>query len=343
MSSTDPLPHVPVRPAQRVGITGGGGFIGRAFADRLAAAGHEVRGFDLDDRAAAHYDTLGAELVVGDICDPAAARAFCAGLDVIIHTAAIVEESGSWQAFERVNVGGTATIVDAARRAGARTFIHFSSVMVYGFDYPDQVTEAAPLDGAQNPYCTTKITSEQVALLAADLGVFDVFVIRPGDVYGPGSIPWLLRPIAQMQRSRFAFIDPRTSVLNHVYIDNLIDGVELVWARGTSGEAYCITDGRRTLAQEFFGYLQRFCGIEKVPSVPGPVALAAATLLGSHGHRLGVDRETVRYLRRRHTYSIAKVAALGYVPAIGLDEGMQRCHRWLLDEGLVPGPNRSAA
>ncbi len=343
MSSPEPPSSVPLVPAQRVGITGGGGFIGRALAARLTAEGHEVRGFDLDGRAHDAYDALGAQLVVGDICDPAAARSFCAGLDTVIHTAAIVEESGSWQAFERINIGGTATMVDAARRAGVRTFIHFSSVMVYGFDYPEQVTEAGPLDGAGNPYCTTKITSEQVALLAQEPGTFDVFVIRPGDVYGPGSVPWLLRPVEQLQRSAFAFIDARTSVLNHVYIDNLIDGVELVWAHGTPGDAYCITDGRRTLSKEFFGHLQRFCGVEKVPSIPGRVALRAATLLGGQARRLGIDRETVRYLRRRHVYSIAKVTALGYRPAIDLDEGMQRCHTWLLAEGLVPGPRRSAA
>jgi nucleoside-diphosphate-sugar epimerase len=322
----------------RIGITGGGGFIGKALAASLAADGHEVVGFDVVDRAAAHYEALGGRLVVGDITDPSSARSFCAGLDVVIHTAAIVEESGSWQAFERVNVGGTATMVDAAKRAGASTFIHFSSVMVYGFDYADQVTEDGPFDGADNPYCTTKITSEQIVRVAQDPGTFDVFIIRPGDVYGPGSVPWVIRPIKQMRAGKFAYIDPTKSLINHVYVDNLIDGVKLVWQHGTSGEAYCVTDGQRTLARDFFTYYQRFCGVEKVPSIPGRLALAVATILGPRARKLGLDRETVRYIRRHETYSIAKVTALGYQPSVSLEEGMDRCHTWLREEGLVPGP-----
>jgi len=327
---------------ERVGITGGGGFIGRALAASFAADGHEVVGFDLADGAADYYTSLGGRLVVGDITDATAARSFCDGLDLVIHTAAIVEESGSWQAFERVNVGGTATMVDAAKRSGAKAFIHFSSVMVYGFDYPDQVSEDGPLDGAENPYCTTKITSEQIVQLANDPGRFDVFIVRPGDVYGPGSIPWVIRPVQQMQAGRFAYVDPKRSLINHVYVDNLVEGVKLVRQRGASGAAYCITDGERTLTREFFGYYQRFCGVERVPSVPGRLALFVTSLLGKRARRLGLDRETLRYLRRHETYSIARVRGLGYVPRIGLEEGMMRCHAWLRAEGLVPGPIRVA-
>jgi nucleoside-diphosphate-sugar epimerase len=322
----------------RIGITGGGGFIGKALATSLAADGHEVVGFDVHDGAVPHYEQLGGALVVGDITDAAAARAFCSGLDLVIHTAAIVEESGSWQAFERVNIGGTATMVDAAKRAGARAFIHFSSVMVYGFDFADQVTEDGPFDGAENPYCTTKITSEQIVRLAHDPGQFDVYIIRPGDVYGPGSVPWVIRPITHMAAGKFAYVDAKKAIINHVYVDNLVDGVKLVWQKGTSGEAYCITDGVRTRARDFFTYYQRWCGVEKVPSIPGGLAMAMASLLGPRARKLGLDRETLRYLRRHETYSIEKVKALGYQPAVGLDEGMARVHVWLRTEGLVPGP-----
>ena len=52
-----------------------------------------------------------------------------------------------------------------------------------------------------NPYTDTKVASEHQALLAA-AGGLPVGVVRPGDVYGPGSSPWTMRPLATMRRGR---------------------------------------------------------------------------------------------------------------------------------------------
>lgn len=308
----------------RFGITGGG-FIGTALARRLRADGHEVRGVDVTDTAAPSWAAFGASLVTGDVTDPDAMATFAAGLDVVVHTAAVVQESGDLAWFRRINVEGARTVAAAAKGAGVRSFVHFSSVMVYGFDYPDGVTEAGPFDGGGNPYAITKIESEAAVLDLHEPGVFDVRIVRPGDVYGPGSVPWTIRPVELLQSGLFAYLDGGTAVHNHVYIDNLVDGVLLVLESGTPGEAYVITDDARTTVREFFGHYADLLGITDVPSVSADEARA-----------FGIDPEAIRYLLRPGVYSCEKIKALGYHPAVSLDAGMAATLAWLVATGLVP-------
>lgn len=307
--------------AGTVGITGTG-FIGTALARRLRAAGVAVRGVDLHPDPT--WDALEASTMAGDITNAADMAAFCTGLDTVVHTAALVAESGDLAVFEAINVDGPVTVATLARAAGVRRFVHLSSVMVYGFDYPDGIDETGPTDGAGNPYCITKIASEQAVLALHDPGVFDVFIIRPGDVYGPGSVPWVVRPFEAMQSGLWASIGADAQpLINHVFIDNLLDGIGVVLASGRSGEPFVITDQRRTTTTEFYARLLAMAGIDDVPSITADEALS-----------FGLDPEAVRYLMRTGQYSADKVASLGYVPAVDLDAGMAITRDWL---ATLPG------
>lgn len=324
----------------KIGITGAAGFLGRALAERARRAGHEVVGFDLAAGARAEYAALGARYLVGDINDRAALLGFMEGLDRVYHTAAVVKEAGEWAHFFRVNVLGADSVALAAKAASVRELLHLSSVMVHGFDFPEGVTEDGPQDPADNPYCTTKILSEEAVMRHHEAGRFDVYIIRPGDVYGPRSVPWTVRPVAMMKRRQWVHVDADRCLFNHVYVDNLLDGIDAVLERRASGAAFTITDGARTTARGFFGHYQRLLGIAHLPSLPRRVALPAGALAGRLssliGVDLGVNREAVRYLLRRHAYGIGKVTALGYRPRVSLEEGMTRTAAWLRSVGLVP-------
>ncbi len=161
-------------------------------------------GVDQSPEAAARARDLGAETVVADLSDPDVLENWMQGCDTVVHTAAIVRESGPLDLFRQINVEGTVDAAHAARAVGVSTFIHLSSVMVYGFDYPENVAEDGPRKGQGNPYCQTKIESEDALLPLNDPPRFKAIVVRPGDVYGPGSVPWVKRPIELMQKGMFA-------------------------------------------------------------------------------------------------------------------------------------------
>ncbi len=327
-------------------ITGAAGFIGAACARRYADAGWQVRGLDLHEPGAGRYGLPAHPQVDyrrGSITDPRVIHDAVQGVDRVIHTAAIVAESGDWATFDAVNGEAPARIARAARDAGARTFVHFSSVMVHGFTFPDGCREDGPLDPADNPYCATKIRSEQ-RLRGLDLpGLFDVHVIRPGDVYGPGSIPWIVRPIEHMRSRTFLYVDARRSLINHVYIDNLLDAVDTVIAAGAavSGRPFIVTDGAATLTREFYGWFAGRAGMRWAPALPGwlaePVIGGLASVLPTRlRERLDLDRESIRYLRRCASYDSSAIRSLGWRPEVDLTEGRERTATWLRAVGLLP-------
>ncbi len=318
--------------ARTIAITGVGGFIGLRVAERAREEGHVVRGLELSDEGVRRAEASRIFVVRGDVTDPSAAARVCDGADVVIHTAAVVEEDGAMAHFRRVNVGGTRAVAEAARAAGARRFIHLSSVMVYGFHYTDGIAEDGPLHGEGNAYCETKIESERAAMDLHAPSRFDVVIIRPGDVYGPGSVPWVLRPLDLMRRGMF-MVPSGGGVINHVFVDNLVDALLRATERPVGGEAFNVTDGVATPCREFFRYHAAMLGKGPPREVPLPL-LRGFTRLLARGYRLAGRTPPVLpagalYLTRPGAYSIAKARALlDFEPRIDLEEGMARVAAW---------------
>lgn len=314
-------------------ITGIGGFIGLRMAERALALGWQVKGMDHSLVAAERAHALGIEVSVGDINDEATLQTAFAGADVVFHTAAIVEEDGPREAYERVNVEGTRSVCRVAQSLGVRQLVHLSSVMVYGFDFPPDVTEGGPLDGQGNVYNDTKLASEQVAL-SFNRDEFAVIVIRPGDVYGAGSVPWVLRPLELIQRGLFVLPDFGRGVINHVHIDNLLDGIFLALNKASGGSVFTLTDGVATPCHQFFAYHARMLGKQRVLALPTwalNAFLAGSTpILKAFGQQPVASPAAMKFLLRRHRYSIAKAQReLGYQPKISLAEGMAEIARSL--------------
>ncbi|MFW9263172.1 NAD-dependent epimerase/dehydratase family protein [Nostoc sp. CALU 546] len=317
-------------------ITEINGFVGLRFAELAIAKGMKVRGLQSspDKAKAKKAQKLDIELIAGNVTNPAIAKIACQGVDVVAHTAELAKEGGSLDYFREVNVGGTVNIAKAAKNAGVKTFVHLSSGMVYGFNYCDRITEFGPLSGDNNPYCQTKIEAEEAILPLNSPPDFGLIIIRAGDVYGPGSIPWIVRPILMMRQKEFVYVNDGRGVINHVYIDNLIDAIFLAIEKETYGEIFNITDGQETSWKEYFTYLVEMAG------TPTPISLPKDELqllikLRSQGQKLfgkkaDILPESIDFITRPYAYSIAKAESLlDYKPKIDLQEGMQRIQEWL--------------
>ena len=144
-------------------ITGGTGFVGSQIRDHLAD--RELSLLVRDPSSAAHVRT--AKVVRGDVTDPASLATAMSGVETVIHLVAIIEESGG-RNFDVIIRQGTENIVQAARAAGVRRFIHMSAL------------------GAQNnpayPYLHAKWGAEQAV---RDSGM-DWTIFRPSVIFGPG-------------------------------------------------------------------------------------------------------------------------------------------------------------
>lgn len=313
-------------------VTGALGFIGAALGDRLRSDGGRVAGVDV--RA-----DSGAGVVAGDIGEPRPWQEAVSGSEVVFHTAAVVSNAVPLAQQWKVNVLGTRRALDAAVAAGARRFVLFSSVRAFGDDFPDGVDERWPVHPQGSAYVDTKIAAEQVALQAHAAGEIEVTVVRPGDVYGPGSKPWVLLPLEIIRAGRFVLPDGGRGIFSPVYIDDLVDGVLLAaLSADGAGQVFTLSGGIGVTNLEYFSHLTRIAGTAPPRTAPRG-ALIALTAAMSRVERLrGVvsenNPETVRYLMRTGTYSIAKAReVLGYAPQVMLGEGMARTERWLREHG----------
>lgn len=317
-------------------ITGIGGFVGLRTAEIALARGMKVKGLQRSQAKAENAVKLGAEVIIGDITDPEAAETACRDIDVVIHTAALATEGGKLEDFIKVNVEGSVNMAKAAKKAGVKTFVHISSVMVYGFTYPNGVTENEPFRKQDNPYCHTKIEAEKEVLKFNSPPDFGIIIIRPGDVYGPRSSQWVIKPLQLMYQRKFPLVNGGRGVMNHVYIDNLIDAIFLAIEKEPYGEAFNITDGQETSWKEYFTRLAAIASISNPFAVSLPAGMIKflirlngiwETILGQKNTVLP---DSVDFVTRPYAYSVEKAKnQLGYEPKIDLDTGMGYTQKWL--------------
>lgn len=318
-------------------VTGAGGFIGGAVCRALVDAGaSEVAGIDVSSDMDERIRAAGSTPRIGDVTDPAQVASALDGAEVVVHTAAAVREYGEMKDFIEVNVRGTANVLDAAEAAGAERVLHISSVVVYGYADERDQDESATRHSVGIPYIDTKSASDR---LAARRGAV---IVRPGDVYGPGSVPWTVRPAELMRRGRLALPGKGDGTMLPVYIDDLVAGIVAAIRRGSPGQAYTVWDGRPVPFQRYFDLLAA-----EVPGATAPRSLPKALL-----HAVGAGTEAVARLRgrppafgrhgvtltdRRGTASNARAREeLGWGPEVALEEGIARSGEWL--RGLQPQP-----
>jgi uncharacterized protein YbjT (DUF2867 family) len=144
-------------------VTGGTGFVGGHLLRAARAAGCELRALTRGWRPA----EPGIAWIEGALDRPDSLAALCDGADAIVHVAGLIN-AASRAGFEAVNVGGTLAMIDAARAAGVRRFVHISSLAAREPDLSD--------------YGWSKAKAER---LVAASGL-DWTIVRPPAIYGPG-------------------------------------------------------------------------------------------------------------------------------------------------------------
>jgi nucleoside-diphosphate-sugar epimerase len=316
-------------------VTGAGGFIGNAICRRLVTEGAQVRGLDVDLAAADRVTAAGAAFAEVDIVDREALEAALGGADLVVHCAAQVRDWGSMDDFVRVNVAGTAHVLDACAQAGADRVVHLSSVVVYGYESRSEQDETAFRRAHGIPYIDTKSASDRLACRRGAV------VIRPGDVYGPGSVPWTLRPLQMARAGQLAVPGSGDGLMLPLYVDDLAEAVVLALAGGEAGEAYTVWDERaRVTFEEHFNRLARFAGCREARRLPRAVLELAGTAAEGwarlRGGQPSFTARAVIFIDRRGAVSAAKARdELGWEPRVSYEEGMRRTHEWLRAEGLI--------
>lgn len=300
--------------SERFLITGGAGFIGSHLADALLAAGHAVRVVDdLSSGARANLDQR-VEFIEGDINDLAGMRRAMDGVAGCFHLAAIASVAlctRDWTATSRTNIGGTVTVMDAARLAGNTPVVYASSAAIYGNQSVLPIHEDLP-PAPRSSYGADKLAAELHARAAFIVHGLPSVGFRFFNVYGKRQDPH----------------SPYSGVIS-IFANRLAAG-ESVSIHGDGGQTrdfIAVADIVRFL----------LAGMDRVRGAPGAVVLNACTgqatsvralalmladLLGSRAEPLlgppreGDIRASVGDPRRAADF-------LGMTAAIGLRDGLR--------------------
>jgi UDP-glucose 4-epimerase len=171
----------------RVLVTGGAGFIGSSVVRRALKGGAQVVVLDdLSTGYAENLDGLAVGLVRGDVRDAAAVAGAVAGCDVVFHLAASIGNVKSLadpRLDADVNVLGTITVLEAARKAGVRRFVYSSSAAIFGELVTMPIAEDHP-QSPVSPYGVSKLAAEKYALCFGGLYGVRTVCLRYFNVYG---------------------------------------------------------------------------------------------------------------------------------------------------------------
>ena len=300
-------------------VTGGAGFIGSHLVEELVRRGEQVRVVDSlvtgKRQNLAHVPDV--EFLHGDLADIDVARRAVAGVDFVLHQAAIPSVPRSVQdpvTSNRANIDASLNVLVAARDAGVKRVVYAGSSSAYGNTPTLPKTEAMPT-APLSPYALQKLVAEQYAHLFTQLYGLETVTIRYFNVFGPrqdpsspysGVISIFISSLCEGRQPTIYGDGEHTR--DFTYVANVVDGVlRACHAQGASGEVINVATGGRVSLNQLFRTVRDLVGARVEPKYapprPGDVQDSQADI--SKARRL-----------------------LGYEPVVSFEEGLQRTVAW---------------
>ena len=312
-------------------VTGATGAVGPRVVSALMEAGCSVRTLSLDAPPTGAWPD-GVDVRFGDVTDMATVQRAMQGVDAVVHLAALVHIVNPLpelrEKCERINVGGTATVVDMAVKAGVKRVVLASTITVYGPSggrVLDEGSEAFP----DTIYGQTKLAAEKIVLnvRSADgqpLGT----VLRFGAVYGAGIKGNYQRLLRALARNRFIAVGDGSNRRSLIYDKDLARAIVLVLSRDASlGNIFNATDCQFHTMKEILATMSLALG-QTPPRYSLPVRPVrwAAGLVEEAARLMGCQSLLVRATIDKYTEDIAvsgeKICRLlGFRPQYDLASG----------------------
>jgi nucleoside-diphosphate-sugar epimerase len=300
-------------------VTGGAGFIGSHLGEELVRRGERVRVVDslITGKRANLAHVPGVEFIEGDLADIHVAERAAAGVDYVLHQAAIPSVPRSVSdpiTSNRANIDATLNILVASRDAGVKRLVYAGSSSAYG-DQPTLPKREDMPTRPLSPYALQKLVGEQYLGLFTKLYGLDTVTIRYFNVFGPRQDP--SSPYSGVI-SLFisALIAGRQPIIygdgeqtrDFTYVANVVDGVlRACHAPGIAGETMNVATGGRISLNEL---LKTLCDL-----------LGVRAEADYRDARAGDVRDSQADISR------AK-ALIGYGPTVDLRAGLERTLAW---------------
>ena len=300
-------------------VTGGAGFIGSHVVDRLEAAGHSPRIYDL--RPSPHHARDAVRTVLGDLCDLRALTDAMCGCDAVIHLAAaadVNEVQAEPVEAERRNARGTLHVLEAARRAGVGRVVYASTIWVYSDTDAELLEESVPLHPPAHLYTATKLAGELYCRSYRELYGVESTILRFGIPYGPRARPAAVIPAfvrKALAGEPLTVAGDGLQSRRFVYVEDLADGVVRALAPVAADRVYNLVGSEDVTVAAIAETVRELLGDVEVVRVPGRTGdFGGAPVSGNRAAR-----------------------DLGWRPTTPFREGVRRYIEWHRD-GDAPAP-----
>jgi UDP-glucose 4-epimerase len=301
-------------------VTGGAGFIGSHLVEALTARGERVR--VLDDFSTGLRDNLApfapaAEIIAGDVADPAVVSRAMNGVEVVFHLAALasvqksIEEPAS---THRACATGTLQVLDAARRQGVRRLVYAASSSAYGLPSGPVQTEDEPLRPL-SPYGAAKLAGELYTQAFARSYGLETVRLRFFNIFGPrqradspySGVIALFTAALSAGRTPTIFGDG-LQTRDFTYVTDVVQALlQAATVPGITAQVYNVGTGRPVSLLELLSALNKLLGTRIAPKHADP--------------RAGDVRHSCADISRARR-------DLGYNPAVTFEEGLAHTLAW---------------
>ena len=301
-------------------VTGGAGFIGSNIAEALLERGEDVVVLDnLSTGYERNIDHLRGKLtfIKGDIRDAEVVRGALAGVDYVLHEAALASVPRSIEdpvLVTDVNVRGTLVMLEEARRAGVKRFVYAASSSAYGdTETLPKVESMSPKP--LSPYAASKLTGEYYCAVYARVYGLSTVSLRYFNIFGPRQDP----------KSQYAAVIPifvthllagtRPTIFgdgeqsrDFTFVENVVEAnIRASRCERARGETVNIGCGEHYTLNQLFAEMQGIIGGAHPPHYAPP--------------RAGD-------VRHSHADISAASALFGYSVRIPFSEGLRRTIQW---------------
>lgn len=335
-------------------VTGATGLLGSHIVEQLRKRGESVRALVRKGSDVAFLQSQGAELVTGDVTDPASLAEAFKGVTTVYHSAAKVGDWGVWSDFVNITIGGTAKMIAAAKAAKVERFLHISSISAYG--HPDGeglvLDEKAPLGVGLHKwsyYSRAKVAAEGLIWDALKNDKLPVTVVRPSWLYGIRDRSSMPRLVDAIRNGKIKVIGDGRNRLNLTNAANEAEGCILAATNPKAiGESYNLSNDGVITQEEYFARIAEALGVEaKFKHVPFRIVKFAALMMEMAGHLTGrkkpplATRYSVWLMGRRCFFSCNKARnELGWRATIGYEDGIRQAVAWELERRTDGGESR---
>lgn len=329
----------------KVLVTGASGFLGGYMVEELVRKGYLVLGMVRKGSDTDLLRKLGIELRIGDLEDQASLETVTKGVDAVIHLAAYYTLKGSKERYERINVQGTQSLMEAMLKNGVHRLVYCSSTEAMGPTPHPPADEDTPCE-PNYEYGRSKLRSENLIREYQKKGI-EFTIIRPSGIYGPRNLDdvsyWFITSYANTGASKI-MVGSGKRVLQFAHVEDVVRGFVLALERSevSAGRTYFITDSRAYSYEEIYGILANIFGKDP-PKWHVGVLLAkiiAAPIQAFNWLRRKKDFvwrvDSMNTFKVDRYYSIERAKKeLGYQPKYSLPDGLKETADWYRAKGYV--------